>query len=421
MSDSKTCNSCGPDKGCASKQDPGMGAQDQAIHDALGLIQNKLLVMSGKGGVGKSSVAANLAIALSQTGAKVGLMDVDLHGPDIPRMLGLKGLLDISPDQRMIPKPYSDNLKVVSIESLSQDVDQAVIWRGPLKMQVIRQFISDVHWGPLDYLVIDSPPGTGDEPLSVAQTIPGAKAVIVTTPQEISLADVRKSISFCRTVKMPTVGIIENMSGYICPHCGKATDLFGTGGGEKTAAAMGIAFLGRIPFDPNMVKSADAGVSYMEKYPDSEITKAYNDIAEKIMKEAQTPGNVTELKAKTSSAKKDTGAEGTMRVAIPVAEGKLTAHFGHAAHFAIVHVRDRRIKDKEIVTPPPHEPGVLPKWLGELGVDVIIAGGMGQKALSLFEENGIQVHIGAPSLSPEELVEQFLSDTLTTGENVCDH
>ena len=296
MSKSKTCGSGGSGKSCSSQQNQDMGAQDQAIQEALGLIKNKLLVMSGKGGVGKSSVSTNLAVALSKTGAKVGLMDVDLHGPDIPRMLGLKGLLDISPDNRMIPKAYSDNLKVVSIESLAQDTDQAVIWRGPLKMQVIRQFISDVHWGQLDYLVIDSPPGTGDEPLSVAQTIPGAKALIVTTPQEISLADIRKSISFCRTVNMPIFGLIENMSGFVCPHCGKPTELFGTGGGLKTAVAMDVTFLGQIPFDPNMVKSADAGEPYLEKYPDSEATKAYNEIVKKVMEGSPTKATVTPLK-----------------------------------------------------------------------------------------------------------------------------
>jgi Mrp family chromosome partitioning ATPase len=243
--------------------------------------------MSGKGGVGKTCVAANLAMALSKNGTEVGLMDVDLHGPDIPRMLGLKGLLDISADNRMIPKSYSENLKVVSIESLTQDTDEAVIWRGPLKMQVIRQFISDVHWGELDFLIIDSPPGTGDEPLSVAQTVPGAKAIIVATPQEVCLADIRKSINFCRTVKMPIFGLIENMSGLVCPHCGEPMDLFGTGGGFRTALAMNVPFLGRIPFDPKMVECGDAGESYLEKYPDSELTKAYNQIVAKIMEGKQ--------------------------------------------------------------------------------------------------------------------------------------
>lgn len=272
---------CGPGP-CQHK--PDMDPQDRAIQESLSRIKHRFLVMSGKGGVGKTSVAVNLAIALSRRGAKVGLMDVDLHGPDVPRMLGLKGLLDISPDKHIIPKAYSENLGVVSMESLSEDTDQALIWRGPLKMQVIRQFISDVHWGALDYLIVDSPPGTGDEPLSVAQTIPGAEAIIVTTPQEIALADIRKSIRFCRTVKMPIFGLTENMSGFVCPHCGESVDLFSTGGGYRTALAMDVRFLGRIPFDPYMVECADAGESYIEKYPDSKITEAYNKIVETIMK-----------------------------------------------------------------------------------------------------------------------------------------
>lgn len=415
MSESKTCGSCGP------KQDPDGAAQDQLIQEALGIIKHKFLVMSGKGGVGKTSVAANLAVALSKKGAKVGLMDVDLHGPDIPRMLGLKGLLNVSADNRLEPKQYSDNLKVVSIESLTQDQDEAVIWRGPLKMHVIRQFISDVHWERLDYLFIDSPPGTGDEPLSVAQTIPGAKAIIVTTPQEVSLADIRKSINFCRTVNMPVFGLIENMSGFVCPHCGKALDLFGSGGGFKTALAMNVPFLGRIPFDPQLVACADAGESYMEKYPESEATAAYNQIVEKIMDGSRTKAAVTELTPKKQKDDTDKKEGTVMKIAIPIAEGKLTAHFGHAAQFAIVHVENQEIKEKELLTPPPHEPGVLPKWLHELGVGVIIAGGMGQRALSLFGDNGIKVMTGAANHTPEELVRQYLTNSLVTGDNVCDH
>jgi ATP-binding protein involved in chromosome partitioning len=417
MSHSDECN-CGSKQDCGSQQDPGTAAQDQAIQESLGLIKNKFLVMSGKGGVGKTSVAVNLAVALSKKGAKVGLMDVDLHGPDIPRMLGLKGLLDISADNRMIPKPYSENLKVVSIESLTQDTDDAVIWRGPLKMHVIRQFISDVHWGRLDYLILDSPPGTGDEPLSVAQTIPGAKAIIVTTPQEISLADIRKSINFCRTVKMPTFGLIENMSGFVCPHCGKPTDLFGTGGGFKTALAMNVPFLGRIPFDPKMVECADAGESYLQKYPDSEVTQAYNQVVATMMEADRTKTPETQS---VQREEKDEKEKRVMKIALPVAEGRLTAHFGHAAEFAIVHVENQEIRKKELLNPPTHEPGVLPRWLHELGVDVIIAGGMGQRALSLFGENSIKVVTGAPSFTPEELVQQYLSNTMAVGENVCDH
>jgi len=269
-----------------SEREAAMAAQDQIIKDSLSLVKHKFIVMSGKGGVGKTSVAANLAMALSRKGARVGVMDVDLHGPDIPRVLGLKGVLEASVDGRINPKPYSQNLEVVSVGSMAGDPDKAVIWRGPLKLQVIRQFISGVMWGMLDYLIIDSPPGTGDEPLTVAQTIPDAKAIIVTMPQEMSLDDVRKSINFCRTVKMDVFGLIENMSGFVCPHCGKSIDLFGTGGGFRTATAMNIPFLGRIPLDAKMVKCADAGESYMEKYPDSEVTRAFNQVVSKIIAEA---------------------------------------------------------------------------------------------------------------------------------------
>ena len=258
--------------------------QDAAVKASLQKIKNKFMVMSGKGGVGKTSTSVNLAMALAKKGFSVGIMDVDMHGPDVPRMLGLKGMLDLSQNQKLNPMRYSENLKAVSIESLTQSKDNAIIWRGPIKYSAIRQFISDVEWGELDYLIIDSPPGTGDEPLTVAQVISDAKAIIVTTPQEVSLADVRKSINFCKTVKMELFGLIENMSGFACPHCGEMVDLFGSGGGERTAKETGIPFLGRIPFDPNLVACGDSGISFQEQYADSPVTKAFEDIAEGMSK-----------------------------------------------------------------------------------------------------------------------------------------
>lgn len=217
----------------AQKQQKAKTKQDAAVDSSLKKIKNKYIVLSGKGGVGKTSTSVNLSMALANKGFQVGIMDVDLHGPDVPRMLGLKGMLDLSKNNKLNPIRYSDNLKVVSIESMIASKDDAIIWRGPLKYSAIRQFIGEVEWGELDFLIIDSPPGTGDEPLTVAQTILDAKAIIVTTPQEVSLADVRKSISFCRTVKMDILGLIENMSGFSCPHCNKMVDLFGSGGGKK--------------------------------------------------------------------------------------------------------------------------------------------------------------------------------------------
>lgn len=256
--------------------------QDAQVIQSLEKIENKFIVLSGKGGVGKTSTSVNLSMALAEKGFKVGIMDVDLHGPDVPRMLGLKGMLDLSKNNKLNPMHYSDNLKVVSIESLVASKDDAIIWRGPLKYSAIRQFIGEVEWGRLDFLIIDSPPGTGDEPLTIAQTIKDAKAIIVTTPQEVSLADVRKSISFCKTVKMEILGLIENMSGFACPHCNKLIDLFGSGGGEKTARAAGIQFLGKIPFDPNFVSCGDNGISFQDKYADAQVTRAFKELAEKI-------------------------------------------------------------------------------------------------------------------------------------------
>ncbi len=254
----------------------------EKVKKSLAQIKNKLIVMSGKGGVGKSSVSVNMSIALANKGYKVGLMDVDIHGPDIPRMLGLEGVLDVTSGQKLAPKKFSDNLAAVSIESLTLNKDDAIIWRGPIKHSAIMQFISDVEWGDLDFLIIDSPPGTGDEPLTVAQLINDAQAVIVTTPQEIALADVRKSINFCKTVNMKVYGIIENMSGFICPHCSETVDIFGSGGGEKTAKDTGITFLGRVPFDPNVVTCGDAGKSFQDEHKDSAVTKAFIEIADKV-------------------------------------------------------------------------------------------------------------------------------------------
>ena len=271
------------DSCASSRPDPARAAQEASIKVNLAHIKNKILVMSGKGGVGKSTVAVNIAKGLANRGFKTGLLDVDLHGPSVPRMLGLFGLATAN-QEAIIPMAVGDNLKVVSIEVLTDQKDQAVIWRGPLKIGVIRQFVADVEWGDLDYLVIDSPPGTGDEPLSVVQTIPDAKAVLVTTPQEISLADVRKSISFCKQVNLEMLGLVENMSGLICPHCGKSIDLFHSGGGLGLAELNEIPFLGAVPLDPQVVRSADDGKALVDlEDGESPAFAAYKGIVDRIV------------------------------------------------------------------------------------------------------------------------------------------
>jgi Mrp family chromosome partitioning ATPase len=260
--------------------------QEALIKASLAKIKHKIFVLSGKGGVGKSSVSANLAASLSKKGYRTGLMDVDVHGPSIAHMMGMTELLDISPDQQMIlPKKVADNLSVVSVQALMQDKDQAIIWRGPAKTGMIQQFVGNVAWGDLDFLIIDAPPGTGDEPLTVVQNIPEALGVIVTTPQEVALADIRKSISFCKTVKLKTLGIVENMAGFKCPHCNEPIDLFKSGGGEKTAKAQGLTFLGSIPFDTQVVISGDKGVPMMFEKRETPFTQAFSKIVDNIIKQ----------------------------------------------------------------------------------------------------------------------------------------
>jgi len=207
----------------------------------------------------------------------------------VARLMNVQSGFDLAEEGVVRPYKFSENLRIVSLEMILGDKDTAVIWRGPMKISAIRQFISDIEWGDLDYLLVDSPPGTGDEPLTVAQTIPDAEAVIVTTPQEISLADVRKSINFCRQVNMRILGVVENMSGLICPRCGEAVPLFGTGGGELMAGQMGVPFLGRIPVDGEMVASGDRGdLKGLSAKKDSPINLAYGKILESLQSKLQS-------------------------------------------------------------------------------------------------------------------------------------
>jgi Mrp family chromosome partitioning ATPase len=239
------------------------------------------MVMSGKGGVGKSSVATNLAVALSQDGLNVGILDADIHGPNIPKMLGIEFQHVENFGKGMVPVEVFPNLKVISMAFFIGDRDNPVVWRGPLKHGVISQFLGEVEWGPLDFLVVDLPPGTGDEPLSVAHLIKNVDgAVIVTTPQDVALLDSRKAVTFSRILNIPVIGIVENMSGLICPHCHKEISLFKKGGGEKAARDMKVPFLGRIPIDPEMVTDCDRGMPFVMAHPDSEVTRALKEIAD---------------------------------------------------------------------------------------------------------------------------------------------
>ena len=262
-------------------------AEEKELKKVLGRIKNSLVVLSGKGGVGKSTVAVNLASALARRGFKTGLLDVDVHGPSVPGMLGLEGEKPVANQAgKLIPIEHNSSLKVISVGFLMDDRDDAIVWRGPLKHGVIKQFLKDVEWGDLDYLIVDSPPGTGDEPLSVIQLLenPGG-AVIVTTPQDVALSDVRKSVTFCRKLELPIAGVIENMSGFSCPHCGEQIDIFKKGGGEEMSRQMDVPFLGGIPIEPGIVTGGDAGKPFsMEKEAATGAARAFDDIVEKLIK-----------------------------------------------------------------------------------------------------------------------------------------
>jgi len=241
-----------------------MEEEEAAVKASMDKIKHKIMVMSGKGGVGKTTVAANLAFALGMAGLDVGFMDADIHGPDVPKILGIEDKRPETSGEKMSPILVTPRLKAMSIGFLLPDRDSPIIWRGPMKMNAIRQFLSDVDWGELDYMIVDLPPGTGDEPLSVAQLIKDVDgAIIVTTPQDLALLDSRKAVNFSGVLKVPVIGIIENMSGFVCPHCGTEINIFKYGGGERAATELDVPFLGRVPLDPKVVEATDAGTPFV--------------------------------------------------------------------------------------------------------------------------------------------------------------
>ncbi|MGF3585175.1 MAG: Mrp/NBP35 family ATP-binding protein [Thermoplasmatota archaeon] len=254
------------------------------VTTTLDNIRHKIIVLSGKGGVGKSTISVNLALLLSQKGYKVGLLDGDIHGPSVPKILGVENQKPHFSQEGVIPVSATSNLKIMSMAFLLPDKDSPIIWRGPMKMGALKQFIKDVNWGHLDYLIVDLPPGTGDEPLSIAQLIPDSDgAIIVTTPQDVALLSVRKSVNFVKKMNIPVIGIIENMSGFTCPHCKTNTDIFKTGGGIKASKDFNIPFLGKIPIDPQIVKMGDEGKNFMFN-DKSTTTILFKEIVEKIEK-----------------------------------------------------------------------------------------------------------------------------------------
>ena len=280
--ESCTSTTCSAKKRMENENDEQFLAR-QEIKKNLCKIKNKILVMSGKGGVGKSSVAVNIAMALAMDGKTVGLLDIDLHGPSIPTMFGLKdGRINVE-NNKFQPITFGA-LKIMSVGFFLQESDDAIIWRGPIKHGMIQQFFKDVDWGTLDYLVIDSPPGTGDELLSLINTVEDLTgAVLVTTPQEVAAADVRKSVNFCEKARIKVLGIVENMSGFVCPHCGKVTEIFkAAGAGKQIAEKFNLKLLGKIPLDPAVGDSGDCGLPLVYAHSESPTAKEFESVTRQI-------------------------------------------------------------------------------------------------------------------------------------------
>jgi len=277
------CAGCASASTCSSeKKGQAGGLPPKAEID----VKHVIMVLSGKGGVGKSTVSVNLAYALSAHGKKVGLLDLDMHGPNIPKMLGLEEHKLAVMGNRIEPVRVTGNLSVISMAFLLPDTSTPIIWRGPMKMAAIQQFLNEVNWGSLDYLVVDLPPGTGDEALTIAQLAPNVRgAVIVTTPQDVATLDARKSAKFVEKLGLPVIGIIENMSGMICPHCGVEIDLFGKGGGKKIAEELGVPFLGANPLDIEMRKAGDEGRPFIiRRTADSPTWKSVDRVMEELIR-----------------------------------------------------------------------------------------------------------------------------------------
>ncbi|MBN1501368.1 MAG: P-loop NTPase [Spirochaetes bacterium] len=380
----------------------------------LSKMKNKIIIMSGKGGVGKSTVSVNVAYSLAALGYKTGILDVDFHGPSVAKMTGIEDCeIENSSSGRPMPVKAEENIFILSIASLLKTKDEAVIWRGPMKIGVIQQFFDEFEWPELDFLIIDCPPGTGDEPLSVIQTIGDVTgSIIVSTPQDIAFLDARKTITFSKKLNVPIIGIIENMSGFICPKCGERIDIFKNGGALKAKADFNVEILGHIPIEPEIVESGDRGKPYSVNNKKEKGAEIFMEITKKII--SKVDENSTEKKNPEVKDGKD-------KIAIPVDKGILSSHFGHAEVFAVYYIENGAIIKKEELTPPPHEPGVIPKWLNEIKATKIITGGIGQSAINLFNGFGITVFCGAPVITPDDLIQLYLKDELKVTGSVCDH
>lgn len=386
---------------------------DFLLKENMEKIKHKIVVMSGKGGVGKSTVAVNLAYYFALEGFSVGLLDVDIHGPSVAKMTGIEGKrIGTDEDGKARPIEALSNFYVVSLANMLENPDDPVIWRGPAKMGVIKQLLSEITWPELDFLVVDCPPGTGDEPLSVIQLINDVTGtVIVSTPQDVALLDVRKSINFAKKLNLPILGLVENMSGFVCPHCGKISEIFKGRGVDKAAVDFNVDVLGKIPLDPDVTTAGDAGKPFVYHYANSVGGVIMNKIGEAVL---------AKINIETKNEDKNMAISNEL-IAIPVENGVVSGHFGHSEKFVFFTVDGKNIKLEKELAPPPHAPGVIPAWLHEQKATKVIVSGIGQSAVDIFNSHGIDVIRGVDPIDYNEIMKMFVDGKLKDREVSCNH
>jgi len=380
-------------------------------NNPLNEIKRTVAVLSGKGGVGKSLVTALLAVYLQRTGKyRVGILDADITGPSIPKLFGAGEYKPKSTEVGLIPVRSHSDIQLMSINFLLDDPESPVVWRGPILANTVKQFWTDVIWGDLDFMFIDMPPGTGDVPLTVFQSIPLDGIIIVTSPQDLVSMIVKKAVNMARMMNIPILGIVENMSHVVCPHCGETIKIFGESTTQDIAAKWEIPYLGNLPIDPDLARLCDQG--QIER-----IHKAY--LTDAIAAMEKVPARKDPfLETEEKQAEQPEGDINIKKVAIAAQGKQVSEHFGHCEGFAIYSIDAGKIVKQEFLANPGHKPGLLPNLLNDQGVKVIIAGGIGGGAIDIFNEKGIEVFSGA-SGTLEQAIEQYLQGKLDSTGSVC--
>jgi ATP-binding protein involved in chromosome partitioning len=400
-------------------QNDAIELMEQRVREGMAGIPHKILVMSGKGGVGKTTISVNLAFALAAQGLKVGILDADLHGPNVAFMAGVEGARTQVVGDRIQPVEAARGVRVLSIAFFLPNADDPVAWRGPRKSGAIRQLLADGDWSGCDVLVVDCPPGTGDEPMTVAQLIPAADgAIIVTSPQGVSLLDSRKCIGFAAELDLKVLGIVENMSGFVCPSCGERVDLFKKGGGRKTSEQQRVPFLGAVPLSAAMVAAGDDGKPLVMSAPEDLASVELIAIATKL-KEGwdSTPEKAMQSTKEKKSIKIAVATEGKGGLDAPV-----SAHFGRCPFYTVVEVVGDEIIEATAVENPhydSHTPGAVPQFIVSLRTDAMLAGGMGPRAVQILESAGVCVVTGATGTA-EAAVRAYIAGKLS-GIVPCSH